>query len=161
MSSDYTLRRAKPDDLEAIVGFTLEEAREAEGLDKDANRIRRGVMAGLEDPSVATYWVAESRGGEIVASTSAVREWSDFNDGYYWWVQSMYILPQHRGQGLVDLLLDRLAEEARDAGAIDLRLYAHGSNERALEAYRRCGFDQTEYVIMRRVLHGGGPHDEG
>jgi GNAT superfamily N-acetyltransferase len=148
----YRLRRADTDDLETIVGFTHEEAREAEGLDMDTDGIRQGVSAGLEDPSVATYWVAESADGEIVASTSAVREWSNFNGGYYWWVQSMYIVPEHRGRGLVDLLLDTLAEEARAAGAVDLRLYAHGSNPRAIEAYRRCGFDETPYVIMRRRL---------
>jgi L-amino acid N-acyltransferase YncA len=154
MQRSYSLRRAEVTDLETIVGFTLEEAREAEGLDKDADGIRRGVSTGLEDPSVATYWVAESSDGEIVASTSVVMEWSNFNGGYYWWVQSMYIVVAHRGRGLVDVLLDKLAEEARAAGAIDLRLYAHGSNARAIDAYRRCGFDETEYVIMRRLLHG-------
>lgn len=153
MTSDYRLRRAVAADLQKLVAFTLEEAREAEGLDKDADCVRRGVSAGLEDPSVATYWVAESSDGEIVASTSAVREWSNLNGGYYWWVQSMYIVPERRGRGLVDLLLDTVAEEARAAGAVDLRLYAHGSNGRALDAYRRCGFEETEYVIMRRRLN--------
>lgn len=148
----YTIRQAEIGDLETIVGFTILEAGEAEGLGVDADGIRRGVAAGLEDPSVAAYWVAESSDGEIVASTSAVREWSNFNGGYYWWVQSMFIVPEHRGRGMVDLLLDRVAEEARAAGAIDLRLYAHSSNRRAIEAYRRCGFDETEYVIMRRFL---------
>jgi GNAT superfamily N-acetyltransferase len=106
----------------------------------------------LEDPALSNYWVAESSNGEVVASTSAVREWSNFNGGYYWWVQSMFIVPKHRGRGLVDLLLDTVAEEARAAGAVDLRLYACGSNLRALDAYRRCGFDETPYVIMRRPL---------
>ena len=155
MQRSYSLRRAEVTDLERIVAFTLEEAREAEGLDKDAEGIRRGVLAGLEDPSVAAYWVAESSDGEIVASTSVVREWSNFNGGYYWWVQSMYIVPVHRGRGLVDVLLDTLAVEARAAGAVDLRLYAHGSNPRAIDAYHRCGFEETEYVIMRRRLDSG------
>jgi len=157
----YTIRQAEIGDLGRIVGFTLLEAGEAEGLGVDADCIRRGVTAGLEDPSVASYWVAESSDGEIVASTSLVREWSNFNGGYYWWVQSMFIVPEHRGRGLVDLILEAVAEEARAAGAIDLRLYAHGSNRRAIDAYRRCGFVRTEYVIMRRLLGGGGSHDEG
>ena len=161
MSSDYTLRRATTDDLETIVGFTLEEAREAEGLKKDANGVGRGVSTSLEDPSVATYWVAESPKGEIVASTSAVREWSNFNGGYYWWVQSMFIVAEHRGRGLIELLLDTVAEAARAAGAVDLRLYVHGANERALEAYRRCGFDETRYVIMRRPLEADELRDDG
>ncbi|MBW2499542.1 MAG: GNAT family N-acetyltransferase, partial [Deltaproteobacteria bacterium] len=137
MSTDYRLRRATSSDLATIVDFTLEEAREAEGLKVDADAVRRGIRAGLEDPALATYWVAEASDEEVVASTSAVREWSNFNCGYYWWVQSIFIVPEHRGRGLVGLLLDMVAEQAQAAGAIDLRLYVHGSNSRALEAYRR------------------------
>jgi len=154
MGESYSLRRATDSDLETIVAFTLEAAREAEGFDKDADGIRRGVLAGLENPSVATYWVVESSGGEIVASTSVVKEWSDFNGAYYWWIQSLFITPGNRGSGLVDLLLDTVAKEAEAAGAIDLRLYAHGANHRALDAYRRCGFEETEYILMRRPLAG-------
>jgi L-amino acid N-acyltransferase YncA len=152
MRNDYRIRRATLTDLETVVAFTLEEAREAEGKELDIERVRSGVRAGLGDPSLATYWVAESPDGHVIASTSAVREWSNFNGAYYWWVQSMYIAPEHRGRGLVALLLDMVAQAARDAGAIDLRLYAHDANRRALEAYRRCGFEETRYVIMRRSL---------
>jgi L-amino acid N-acyltransferase YncA len=148
----YTIRRATAADVEKIVGFTLDEAHEAEGLDLDAGAVKRGVLAGLEDPSLSTYWLAEAPDGQVVASTSAVREWSNFSGAYYWWVQSMFIVPGHRGSGLVDLLLDTIADAARSSGAIDLRLYVHGANRRALEAYRRCGFRQAEHVIMQRPL---------
>jgi ribosomal protein S18 acetylase RimI-like enzyme len=60
----------------------------------------------------------------------------------------------HRGRGLVDLLLNHLTEEARRAGALDLRLYARNSNHRALQAYRRSGFEVVPYTIMRRRLRG-------
>lgn len=55
---------------------------------------------------------------------------------------------------MVDLLPDGVAKEAHAAGAIDLRLYVHGSNARALDAYRRCGCEETEYILMRRPLAG-------
>jgi ribosomal protein S18 acetylase RimI-like enzyme len=155
MGTGYSLRPATVSDLETIVAFTLEEAREAEGLEKDPRGVHRGVLAGLEDPSLATCWVAESSPEEVVASTSAVREWSNFNGGHHRWIQSLYIAPGHWGSDLVDLLLDRVAEEAQAAGAIDLRLYAHGENARALEAYRRCRFSKTPYVVMRQALERG------
>ena len=147
------IRQAETIDLETVVDFTLEEAHEAEGQEIDRDSVRRGILAGLEDPSLSTYWVAETADGQVVASTSAVREWSNFNGGYYWWVQSLFIVPEHRGRGLVELLLDQLADVARAAGALDLRLYAHKANRRALEAYRRCGFSEAPYAILTRRVN--------
>jgi ribosomal protein S18 acetylase RimI-like enzyme len=98
--------------------------------------------------------VAEAPGGEVVASMSVVTEWSNFRGGDYWWIQSLFIAPGHRASGLVDLLLDHLARTAAASGALELRLYAHGANERALRAYHRCGFATLPYVIMRRSLRG-------
>lgn len=159
MTQRYRLRRAAPADLDRLVEFTVAEAREAEGVEKDPGAVRRGVLAGLEDPSVATYWLAESEAGETAASTSVVREWSDWHGGHYWWIQSLYIAPGHRGRGLVEQILDELAQAAREAGAVDLRLYAHDSNRRALHVYRRCGFETAPYTIMTRSL--AGPEDDG
>lgn len=147
----YVIRRAVAADVETIVSFTLQEAREAEQKAIDVDGVRRGVGSAVEDPRLATYWVVESD-GRVVASTSMFREWSDFHGAYYAWVQSVFILPEHRGRGLVELLLDHVATEARALGALDLRLYAHRANERAIRAYRRCGFSEAPYVIMTRAL---------
>ncbi|MCC7032904.1 MAG: GNAT family N-acetyltransferase [Acidobacteria bacterium] len=145
-----SVRRALPEDVQAIVALTIAEALEAEGLHLDAAAVRRGVEGAFGDPPRAAYWVAESPEGLVVASTSIVTEWSNFHGGEYWWVQSLYIAPAHRGRGLVERLLDRLWTEARAAGARDLRLYAHRANARALRVYERCGFATAPYVIMSR-----------
>jgi L-amino acid N-acyltransferase YncA len=150
MASDYTIREAGRADIETIVAFTLQEAREAEDIAPDLEAVSRGVGGGFEDVPRAAYWVAEAAGGRVVASTSVVREWSDFHGAYYWWVQSLFIIPEHRGKGLVELLLRHLAREAGAAGALDLRLYAHTANARALRAYRRSGFTTAPYVIMTK-----------
>ena len=99
-----------------------------------------------------TLRLAESAEGEVVAATSVVTEWSNFYGGRYWWVQSLYIAPEHRGRGLVELLLDHLVAAARADGALDLRLVVHQSNQRAIRAYGRCGFRSVPYGIMRRDL---------
>jgi GNAT superfamily N-acetyltransferase len=150
MRPGYRLRKADVADLATLVAFTLAEAREAEGLDEDVEAIERGVRMALEDPSLATYWVAEAADGGVVGITSVLTEWSNFHGGNYWWVQSLYVVPEHRGHGLARQLLEMLTEEAWAVGAIDLRLYVHNSNRRALEAYRRCGFEVASYTIMRK-----------
>jgi ribosomal protein S18 acetylase RimI-like enzyme len=154
MTAHYAIRSARSRDLETIVAFTLEEAREAEGVEHPPETVRRGVAAGLEEPSRAAYFVAECADGAVVASTSVVREWSDWRAGYYWWIQSLFIDPAHRGRGLVEQLLDHLEAEAAKAGAVDLRLYAHSTNTRALAVYRRCGFKLAPYTIMTRSIAG-------
>ena len=90
--------------------------------------------------------------GRVVGSMSVVAEWSNFLGGDYWWIQSLYILPEHRGQGLVDQLLADLSARAMAAGALDLRLYGYDTNERALRAYQRCGFAVAPYIVMTRHL---------
>lgn len=77
------------------------------------------------------YWVAECD-GQTIASVSIVKEWSNFRGGHYWWIQSVFIIPEHRGTGLIHLLIDRVTSVAQAACALDLRLYAHSSNERGL-----------------------------
>lgn len=149
MASAYTIRKALRSDIDTLVRFTLQEAYEAEGVERDETAVTRGVEGAFRDPPLATYWMAEASGQGVVGSTSVVTEWSDFQGGHYWWIQSLFIVPEHRGGGLVDLLIDRLARAASAAGALELRLYAHSSNERALRAYRRCGFTIAPYVIMR------------
>lgn len=148
MAGAYTIRRALATDVETLVRFTLEEAREAEGLIADPAAVRRGVEAAFVDPPRATYWVVEDEAGRVVASTSIVAEWSDFRGGEYWWIQSIFIGAEHRGRGVLQRLIDHLAGAARAGGALDLRLYVHSSNTRALRAYRRCGFLDAPYTVM-------------
>ena len=142
MATAYSIRPATASDIDVLVGFTLAEARDAERRTLDVEGSR------------ATYWVAHTAEGRVVGSTSVVTEWSNFLGGDYWWIQSLYILPEHRGQGLVDQLLAHLSAQAMAAGALDLRLYGYDTNERALRAYQRCGFGRTPYVVLTKPLRG-------
>ena len=152
MRSEYAIREAKGSDLDTLIAFTVQEAKETEGSDPDLSAVRLGVDSGLQGSAPVKYWVAQSGGGQVVGSISVVTEWSNFRGGYYWWIQSLFIVPDHRGTGLVDLLLNAVADLARAAGALDLRLYVLQSNQRAVAAYRRCGFEAAPYAVMHRGL---------
>jgi GNAT superfamily N-acetyltransferase len=153
MKSEFgSIRPARRADIETLVAFTVQEAREAERLMADIADVRRGVEAAFANPPRATYWVVEDATSTVIASCSVVTEWSDFHGGEYWWIQSIFITEHNRGTGLLERLIDHLDTAAVAAGALDLRLYAHASNERALRAYRRCGFVEARYVILTRQL---------
>lgn len=149
----YTIRAATPADAETLVAFTLSEALDAERRTLNRRDVERGVAGAFATTPKARYWVAEARGA-IVASASVVTEWSNFRGGDYWWIQSLYIVPEHRGTGLVDVILRHLAREAKAGGALDLRLYGFDTNARALRAYERFGFQKAPYLILTKSLAG-------
>jgi ribosomal protein S18 acetylase RimI-like enzyme len=142
------VRRAKLTDLEKLVEFTLSEANEAEGLSKNSEMAREGIRAALGDDSVAIYWVLQDSDNEVVGNISVVKEWSNWNAGYYWWIQSLYIKPEHRGRGYMRKLIQTVKESARQYKGLDLRLYVHKNNKRAISAYLRTGFVDSDYRIM-------------
>jgi len=154
MTTEYAIRPATPADLDTLVSFTLAEARDAERRTLDVEGARRGVRGAFDSPPRAAYWVAQTAAGRVVGSMSVVAEWSNFLGGDYWWIQSLYILPEHRGQGLVDKMLAHLSAQAMAAGALDLRLYGYNTNERALRAYQRCGFEVSPYIMLTKPLRG-------
>ena len=146
------IRRAKSADLESLVSFAVAEAKEAEGVKKDSERVRQGITTALNDDSIAMYWVLEKSNTGVIGSVSIIKEWSDWNSGYYWWIQNMYILPEFRGKGLMERLIQDLKDTAREEGALELRLYVHKNNAQAISAYQKVGFFDADYRMMTMSL---------
>ncbi|MEM7504011.1 MAG: GNAT family N-acetyltransferase [Pseudomonadota bacterium] len=146
------VRDATISDLDAIVDFIAEEAREAEGRTQDEEPLRRGVGEALREASLARYWLLVDEQDNACGCTSVITEWSDWNGGFYWWVQSMYIAPEHRGKDYLNTLVDCVTEAAREAGCLDLRLYVHRDNRAAIRAYEKVGFDHSAYRIMSKPV---------
>ena len=90
-------REATSSDVATIVDFQVKLAAESEDLDLDAAVCTRGVQALFDDPSRGRYFLAES-GGEVIASLMTTYEWSDWRNGTVWWIQSVYVKPESRGQ---------------------------------------------------------------
>jgi len=141
-------RRAEKDDLDKLVKFTAAEAREAEGHAKEAETLKIGIKTALEDDSIAMYWMLMNQHNEPVGSASALKEWSDWNAGYYWWIQSMYIKPDYRGKGHMNLLLDAIRLEMKEQAGLELRLYVDEDNQVAIKAYKKSNFTFSKYRIM-------------
>ncbi|MCR9474321.1 GNAT family N-acetyltransferase [Vibrio diabolicus] len=142
------VRKAVLDDLPYLVNFTAEEAREAEGSIKIPETLEKGILVALRDPSIATYWVLVDENNTPVGSVSAVREWSDWNAGYYWWIQSMFLSKSQRGKGRMSLLLDAVKHEMKEQKGLELRLYVHKDNSKAVRAYQNAHFSKSDYEVM-------------
>jgi len=149
---DLKVRRARLSDLEKLVFFAFEEAKEAERVEKAPETLRIGIETALNNENIALYWVLVDENDEPVGNISALREWSNLNAGFYWWIQSLYILPEYRGKGYVSQLFDAVKAEARAQGGLDLRLCVHEDNKRAIKAYYKSGFSESKYKIMTQEL---------
>ena len=144
------VRKARISDLATIVDFISEEAMEAEGRKQDRTTLERGISTALNDDSVATYWLLVDNADVACGCTSVVKEWSDWNAGFYWWIQSMYIAPAYRGKGYLDLLIGTVTLAARKQSCLELRLYVHNQNKLAIRAHEKVGFSNSPYVIMSK-----------
>ena len=82
-------------------------------------------------------------------------EWSDWRDGFFWWVQGVYVLPEARRKGVLRALLDEVCTRAsRREDVRGLRLYVHRRNDPAREVYRRLGWRHADYEMYEReVVH--------
>ena len=150
--SDTHVTPAEPEDAAALVEFNLRLAAETEEKSLDRGTVFHGVQALLADAGKGRYFVARDADGRVVGQVLVTFEWSDWRDGNFWWLQSVYVHADHRGRGVFRALLAAVTRAAADAGAVGLRLYVENENAAARAAYDRLGFGEPGYRVMERPL---------
>ena len=147
----YAIRPATLDDLETVVDFNLRLAAETEDTELDRETVRRGVRALLADPAHGAYYVACQDG--IIGQMMHTREWSDWRNGDIWWIQSVYVHPDHRRRGVCRALYEQLkALAASDPGVVGLRLYVERENAVAQATYAGLGMRMAGYLVMQDLF---------
>lgn len=142
------IRAARPDDLDEVVAFNRAMAVETEGKELDDATIRDGVRNALADPGRARYYIAEVD-GDVAGQTMITLEWSDWRNAFFWWIQSVYVKPEHRRRGVFRALHAFVRGEARrTSGVCGLRLYVYDQNDRAISTYGRLGMTRTRYLLF-------------
>jgi GNAT superfamily N-acetyltransferase len=149
MEPAISLRDASRADLESLVEFNAAMAWETEQKRLDLAILRPGVAAVFDAPQRGFYRVAE-RAGAVVGGLLVTFEWSDWRCGDWWWIQSVYVRPEARGHGVFGALYRDIAERARAARAVGLRLYVERDNQRAQRTYAALGMDETAYRLFER-----------
>jgi GNAT superfamily N-acetyltransferase len=145
-----TIRRALPTDAPTVVDFNARLAEESEGKRLDRALLEPGVAAALADPHKAVYFLACDV-DEPLGQISITYEWSDWRNGWFWWIQSVFVRPEHRQRGVFRALYRHLEELARnDASVIGLRLYVEDENLRAQKTYENLGMQPTTYFVLER-----------
>src|SRR4051812_23514117 len=112
-----TIRRGVPDDTDVVADMNACMAQETEHRPLDRAVVTAGVRAVLADPSRGLYFIAE-KDGVIVGQAMITLEWSDWRNGWLWWIQSVYVHPQLRRQGVFTALYQHIVEAAKAAGDV-------------------------------------------
>lgn len=147
---EIVLRDALISDDTIIADFNARMAEETEQRSLDRVRLLAGVRSVLSDPSKGRYSVAVSE-GRVIGQLMITYEWSDWRNGYFWWIQSVYVDNAFRGQGVFKRLFARVSEIARQTeGVCGLRLYVDESNRQAIAAYEVLGMKKTTYRLYEQ-----------
>src|SRR5918998_4000607 len=155
--TEYTARLATRDDAAVIVEFNLAMARETESLELSPATLASGVRNLFDNPHFGFYVVAEARGAggapECAGSLLITYEWSDWRDGLFWWVQSVYVKPEHRRRGVYTVLYEFVKSlAAADPRVRGFRLYVERENAPAQKTYERLGMNASHYVMYEEII---------
>lgn len=141
------IRRATPNDAEAIIDFQQKMAWETERITLDPDILREGVNAVFTNVTCGHYWVAEDD-VLVIASSLITYEWSDWRNSNVWWFQSVYVLPSYRRQGIFRAMYRRIKSEAEKQGVAGLRLYVETNNYTAQQTYEAMGMKSEHYKMF-------------
>ena len=148
------IRLARRRDAAALIAFNSAMALETEAKELFPKVIGAGVRHVLAHPQSGFYLVAEEN-RQVIAALMITKEWSDWRNGDFWWIQSVYVRPDYRGRGVYAQLyryVQRLA--ARRRRVVGFRLYVDHDNRRARKVYRALGMQETRYRVFEELKPG-------
>jgi ribosomal protein S18 acetylase RimI-like enzyme len=152
MQDRINIRNAVCQDAERIIHFNMSMARETEDKQLDEKVLTAGVNAIFDNPDRGFYLVAEVN-GKVVASLMVTTEWSDWRNGDFWWVQSVYVVEKFRRSGVFRAMYAEVRQKAKNTPQVcGCRLYVEQDNTKAQATYAHLGFLETNYKVFEDVF---------
>lgn len=152
MLNPPTVRIATRDDAEEIARFNVLFAKETVNKNLSLALTKEGVDQVFAKFNNGFYLIAELS-GLIVGMTMITREWSDWNNGAYYCIQSIFALHGEDEKNVHDALLAKakaLAKEHYDVCGV--RLYVHKDDKETQKMYEALGLHKTEYRLFEETF---------
>lgn len=146
--TDITIRHGDRSDAGIIAQYNVALAHETEHLALDAERTLRGVHGMFDEPARGFYLVAEEDGA-VVGQLMITYEWSDWRNGVFWWIQSVYVRKEYRERKVFRSLYEKVTAMAKEQGNVcGIRLYVERDNTTAHAVYQKLGMHVTDYHLL-------------
>ena len=146
------VRLARPEDAATIASFSAAMALETEGRRLDLDRLHNGTVTLLHSPDRGFFMVAEleqAGNRRLLGQLMITYEWSDWRNGAFWWIQSVYVDPAWRRQSVFRRMHETVVATAKTSPNVcGVRLYVEESNGVAQAAYREVGLTPSSYAIF-------------
>ncbi|MCF8332735.1 MAG: GNAT family N-acetyltransferase [Bacteroidales bacterium] len=142
------VEQARKRHIARIVDFQIAMAQETEEVDLDRETATKGVSAVFDDLSKGQYLVALEN-QQLIGTTLLTPEWSDWRNGYVYWIQSVYVLPEYRGKRVFATIYEHIKRLVmQHESLIGLRLYVDKTNEKAQKVYEKLGMNGEHYKLF-------------
>jgi ribosomal protein S18 acetylase RimI-like enzyme len=147
MSDNIHIRYGDLKDVEILCSFGIALAEETENKQLKSEVVSKGIRNHITDRDKGFYLVAECE-DKTAGALMITLEWSDWRNGFFWWIQSVYVLPEFRRQGIFRKLYDKVKSLAeQEADVCGIRLYVDKDNQPALQTYKAMGMQETNYLL--------------
>lgn len=136
------------DYLKQMVKCQIEMAKETEGLNLNENLVFKGMSEVINNPNRGKYYLA-LEDDILLGMLMVIPEWSDWRAKEVWWIHSVYIYPQYRGNKIYKAMYNYLKERAlENENVAGLRLYVDKTNTKAIKVYRALEMTDEHYALF-------------
>ncbi len=152
MTNQFIIRKGESKDVETLADFNCRMAEETEGKMLNWETVLAGTINLVNYPKKGFYLVAETQ-NLLAGSLMITTEWSDWRNGNFWWIQSVYISPDYRRQGVFSLLYNKVKQMAVEQEDVcGIRLYVENNNEVAQRTYKSLGMEDAHYKVYETEI---------
>ncbi|MBN2280689.1 MAG: GNAT family N-acetyltransferase [Candidatus Marinimicrobia bacterium] len=144
------IRKANEKDIDTIARFNINMALETENKSLHKEIITKGVETMIQNPCLGFYLMAEID-GKIAGSLMVTTEWSDWRNGFFWWIQSVYVEKEFRRQGVYSSLYHHVKKLSESEKVCGFRLYVEKENFIARKTYEKLGMSETHYRMYEEA----------
>ena len=149
---NINIRIAELKDKETLVKFNIALAKESEGVKLSKEVVGKGVESVLQNHNLGFYLLAEND-DNIIGSLMVTNEWSDWRNGMFWWIQSVYVIKEFRRKGIYTKLYEHIKELVSvKANVLGFRLYVEKNNNTAITTYKSLGMKKTAYRLFEDII---------